>query len=123
MWVTASSCLSFRTDRYSLESNIFSVNVNGRRSMNLDLHDGTRNYGCNSVLIVQIIGHDNISVHLRRIKPSAANGKTVIGTVFVFDDFFYKHINFGNHLVVTYGNYVKELKLLGDALGLEVVTA
>ncbi len=39
------------------------------------------------------------------------------------EDFFYKHINFGNHLVVTYGNYVKELKLLGDALGLEVVTA
>ncbi len=39
------------------------------------------------------------------------------------EDFFYKHINFGNHLVVTYGDYVKELQLLGDALGLEVVTA
>ncbi len=39
------------------------------------------------------------------------------------EDFFYKHINFGNHLVVTYGDYVKELKMLGDALGLEVVVA
>lgn len=38
-------------------------------------------------------------------------------------DFFYKHINFGNHLTVTYGNYEEELKALGDALGLEVVTA
>ena len=39
------------------------------------------------------------------------------------EDFFYKHMNFGNHLVVTYGNYVKELQLLGESLGLEVVTA
>ncbi len=39
------------------------------------------------------------------------------------EDFFYKHINFGNHLVVTYGDYVKELQLLGESLGLEVVTA
>lgn len=39
------------------------------------------------------------------------------------EDFFYKHINFGNHLVVTYGDYKRELKMLGDALGLEVVFA
>ncbi|MCD7865070.1 MAG: hypothetical protein LUG54_03480 [Clostridiales bacterium] len=39
------------------------------------------------------------------------------------EDFFYKHINFGNHLVITYGDYTRELKMLGDALGLEVVTA
>lgn len=39
------------------------------------------------------------------------------------EDFFYKHINFGNHLVVTYGDYVKELQLFGESLGLEVVTA
>ena len=39
------------------------------------------------------------------------------------EDFFYKHINFGNHLVVTYGDYIKELQLLGESLGLEVVTA
>lgn len=39
------------------------------------------------------------------------------------EDFFYKHINFGNHLIVTYGDYIKELQLLGEALGLEVVTA
>ncbi len=39
------------------------------------------------------------------------------------EDFFYKHIYFGNHLVVTYGNYKRELKMLGEALGLEVVFA
>ncbi len=47
------------------------------------------------------------------------------------EDFFYKHIFFGNHkhiffgnhLVVAYGDYRKELKMLGEAFGLEVVFA
>ena len=38
-------------------------------------------------------------------------------------DFFYKHINFGNHLPLVYGDYTRELKLLGEILGFEVVTA
>ena len=38
-------------------------------------------------------------------------------------DFFNKQIRFGNHIPLVYGDYVKELTLLGDALGLEVVSA
>ncbi len=38
-------------------------------------------------------------------------------------DFFAKQIEFGNHIPLVYGDYTKELAMLGDALGLEVVTA
>ncbi|MCU6763466.1 L-fucose isomerase and related proteins [uncultured Roseburia sp.] len=39
------------------------------------------------------------------------------------EDFFYKQINFGNHCPLVYGDYTKELIMLGKAYGLEVVTA
>lgn len=39
------------------------------------------------------------------------------------EDFFYKQINFGNHMVVAYGDHTKALKLLAEALGLEVTFA
>lgn len=39
------------------------------------------------------------------------------------EDFFYKQINFGNHMVVAYGDHRRELGMLGQALGLEVVYA
>ncbi len=38
-------------------------------------------------------------------------------------DFFNKQINFGNHIPLVYGDYTKELVMLGEALGLEVITA
>lgn len=38
-------------------------------------------------------------------------------------DFFAKQITFGNHIPLVYGDYTKELVMLGDVLGLEVVTA
>lgn len=38
-------------------------------------------------------------------------------------DFFNKQINFGNHMPLVYGDYTKELIMLVEALGLEVVTA
>lgn len=39
------------------------------------------------------------------------------------EDFFYKQIDFGNHMVIAYGDYTRELCQLGGALGLEVTTA
>lgn len=39
------------------------------------------------------------------------------------EDFFYKQINFGNHMVITFGDYTRELKMLGECLGMEVVIA
>ncbi len=48
---------------------------------------------------------------------------TVIFQVDNQEDFFTKQINFGNHIPLVYGDYTKELALLGDSLGLEVVTA
>lgn len=38
-------------------------------------------------------------------------------------DFFYKQIEFGCHLSFVYGDYVKELEMLGKLMGLGVVTA
>lgn len=39
------------------------------------------------------------------------------------EDFFYKQINFGNHMVVSCGDHIKELRMLAEALGLELTTA
>ncbi|MGN1001146.1 MAG: fucose isomerase [Oscillospiraceae bacterium] len=39
------------------------------------------------------------------------------------DDFFDKQCNVGNHLPLVYGDYTKELRLVGKALGLEVLEA
>lgn len=39
------------------------------------------------------------------------------------EDFFYKQINFGNHMGIVYGDYTKELRLLGESLKLEVTIA
>lgn len=38
-------------------------------------------------------------------------------------DFFHKNVSFGNHYVMVYGNYVKELKGMGDIMNFEVVEA
>ena len=38
-------------------------------------------------------------------------------------DFFHKQQYFGNHTVLAYGDYTEELKLLAEALGIEVVIA
>lgn len=48
---------------------------------------------------------------------------TVIFQVDNQEDFFTKQINFGNHIPLVYGNFTKELSLLGESLGLEVVMA
>lgn len=39
------------------------------------------------------------------------------------EDFFYKQINFGNHMAISYGDHTAALKMFGESLGLEVVTA
>jgi L-fucose isomerase-like protein len=39
------------------------------------------------------------------------------------EDFFYKQINFGNHMGVVYGDCTKELKMLGESLNLEITMA
>ncbi len=39
------------------------------------------------------------------------------------DDFYEKQCEVGNHVPLVYGDYTKELKLLGKALGLEVLEA
>ena len=39
------------------------------------------------------------------------------------DDFYEKQCYVGNHVPLIYGDYTKELKLLGKALGLEVLEA
>lgn len=38
-------------------------------------------------------------------------------------DFFKKELNFGHHYAWVYGNYIEELKDLGEVMGIEVVTA
>lgn len=38
-------------------------------------------------------------------------------------DFFYKQMNFGNHTSMVFGDYAKDLQLLGEAIGIEVVVA
>ena len=38
-------------------------------------------------------------------------------------DFANKQKRFGNHVPLVYGDYVKELVMMGEAMGLEVVTA
>ena len=38
-------------------------------------------------------------------------------------DFANKQKKFGNHVPLVYGDYVKEMVMLGEAMGLEVVTA
>lgn len=39
------------------------------------------------------------------------------------EDFFYKQINFGNHIPFVYGDYTKELKWLAESFDLEIVIA
>lgn len=39
------------------------------------------------------------------------------------EDFFDKHVKFGLHLSLVYGDYLHELKLLGKMVDVEVVTA
>ena len=38
-------------------------------------------------------------------------------------DFFQKQLNFGNHIPLVYGDWMKEMIRLGEVLGLEVITA
>jgi len=38
-------------------------------------------------------------------------------------DFFKKQLDFGHHYSWVYGDYIEQLKDLGEVLGLEVVTA
>mgnify|MGYP003158762542 FL=1 len=38
-------------------------------------------------------------------------------------DFYHKQQYFGNHTVLAYGDYVEELKMLAEALGIEAVIA
>ena len=37
--------------------------------------------------------------------------------------FYEKTFNFGSHMALVYGDYVEELKTVGEVLGLEVVLA